>query len=196
MNMLGRVRRLHSRDGLTISEIERRTGLARKTIRKRLKAPEGVEPKYRRQAGDTKITPFAARLTKLLKTDARRPVREGCTALKLQGILKAEGFAGDYSRVTEFIRGWRADGGRTAVKAYVPLQFEPAGHLARTGPGGARGTSASAWARSSRRPPTAICETGTARWKWRWRRRGNEIWPARRDSNARPLPSEGSTLSS
>jgi hypothetical protein len=55
MNMLGRVRRLHYRDGLTISEIERRTGLTRKTIRKWLKAPEGVEPKYRRQAGDTKI---------------------------------------------------------------------------------------------------------------------------------------------
>ena len=125
MNMLGRVRRLHYRDGLTISEIERRTGLTRKTIRKWLKAPEGVEPKYRRQAGDTKITPFAERLTKLLETDARRPVRERRTALKLHGILKAEGFEGDYSRVTEFIRRWRAGGGRAAAKAYVPLQFEP-----------------------------------------------------------------------
>lgn len=53
MNLLGKVRRLHYRDGLSLSEIERRTGLTRKTIRKWLKAPEGVEPKYRRKCGDT-----------------------------------------------------------------------------------------------------------------------------------------------
>lgn len=45
MNLLGRVRRLHYRDGLSLSEIERRTGLTRKTIRKWLKMPEGIEPK-------------------------------------------------------------------------------------------------------------------------------------------------------
>ncbi len=48
MNLLGKVRRLYYREGLTLSEIERRTGLTRKTIRKWLKAPEGVEPKYQR----------------------------------------------------------------------------------------------------------------------------------------------------
>ncbi len=39
MNLLGKVRRLRYRDGLNLSEIERRTGLTRKTIRKWLKAP-------------------------------------------------------------------------------------------------------------------------------------------------------------
>ena len=61
MNLLGKVRRLHYRDRLTLSEIERRTGLTRKTIRKWLNAPEGVEPKYRRRGGDTKITPYVER---------------------------------------------------------------------------------------------------------------------------------------
>ena len=42
MNLLGKVRRLHYRDGLSLSEIERRTGLTRKTIRKWLKAPDAV----------------------------------------------------------------------------------------------------------------------------------------------------------
>ncbi len=119
MNMLGRVRRLHLRDGLTISEIERRTGLTRKTIRKWLKAPEGTEPAYRRRAGDTKIGPYAERLIQMLEIDARR------TALKLFAELKALGFDGDYSRVTEFIRRWRTEGGTAVTKAYVPLQFEP-----------------------------------------------------------------------
>ena len=62
MNLLGKVRRLYYREGLTLSEIERCTGLTRKTIRKWLKAPEGVEPKYRRKVGDTKIAPYAAQL--------------------------------------------------------------------------------------------------------------------------------------
>lgn len=95
MNLLVKVRRLHFRDGLSLSEIERRVGLTRKTIRKWLKAPEGVEPRYRRRAGDTKIAPYADRLVKMLETDAKRPARERRTALKLFAVLRAEGFEGD-----------------------------------------------------------------------------------------------------
>ena len=125
MNLLGKVRRLHYRDGLNLSEIERRTGLTRKTIRKWLKAPEGVEPNYRRKVGETKIAPFAERLVKMLETDARRPVRDRRTALKLHAELNQLGFDGDYSRVTEFIRQWRESGGVAVTKAFVPLQFAP-----------------------------------------------------------------------
>ena len=125
MNMLGRVRRLYYRDGLSLSEIERRTGITRKTIRQWLNAPEGVEPKYRRQEGCTKIGPYADRLVKMLEVDARRPVRERRTALKLFAEIKTQGFDGDYSRVTEFIRRWRADSGKAVVRAFVPLQFAP-----------------------------------------------------------------------
>ena len=125
MNLLGKVRRLHYRDGLNLSEIERRTGLTRKTIRKWLKAPEGLEPNYRRKVVETKIAPFAERLIKMLETDARRPVRDRRTALKLHAELKLLGFDGDYSRVTEFIRQWREGGGVAVTKAFVPLQFAP-----------------------------------------------------------------------
>lgn len=88
MNMLGKVRRLYYRDGLSLSEIERRTGLTRKTIRNWLNAPEGVKPKYRRRGGDTKITPYAVQLLKMLETDARRPVRDrGKIQRARQGIF-------------------------------------------------------------------------------------------------------------
>ena len=125
MNQLGKVRRLYYREGLSLSAIERRTGLTRKTIRKWLKASEGTEPKYqRRTTEDTKIAPFAAQLTKALETDARRPRRDRRTALKLFREIQAAGFDGDYSRVTEFVRHWRENGGQALVKAYVPLKFE------------------------------------------------------------------------
>jgi len=42
MEMLGKVRRMYYRDGLSRSEISRRTGLSRNTVKKWLKAPEGA----------------------------------------------------------------------------------------------------------------------------------------------------------
>ena len=119
------IRRMYYRDGLSLSEIERRTGLTRKTVRGWLKAVEGTEPKYRRRTSvNTKIAPYAAQLTKALEIDARRLKRDRRTALKLFGELQLAGFDGDYSRVTEFIRHWRLDGGYAIVKAFVPLHFE------------------------------------------------------------------------
>ena len=72
------------------------------------------------------IAPYAGRLVKMLETDARRPQRDRRTALKLFAQLQTRGFDdGDYSRVTEFIRRWKAEGGASVAKAFVPLQFEP-----------------------------------------------------------------------
>ena len=125
MNQLGRVRRLYYREGLSLSEIERRTGLTRKTLRRWLKAAEGTEPRYRRRpAEDIKIAPFAAQLTQFLEVDARRAKRDRRSALKLFREIKATGFDGDYSRVTDFVRRWREQGGGPLVKAFVPLRFE------------------------------------------------------------------------
>jgi transposase len=124
MERLGKLRRLYYRDGLTLSEIARRTGIARNTVKTWLKAAEGVEPKYRRRETETKISPYAAQLIKMLETDARRPKRDRRTALKLFAELRVSGFGGDYSRVTEFVRRWRQNGGEAVVRAYVPLTFE------------------------------------------------------------------------
>lgn len=125
MKQLGRVRRLYYRDGLSLSEIERRTGLTRKTVRGWLKAAEGTEPVYRRRpAEDTKIAPFAEHLTKALEIDGRRPKRDRRSALKLFREIQCAGFDGDYCRVTEFVRRWRDNDGQALAKAYVPLRFE------------------------------------------------------------------------
>ena len=125
MKDLGIIRRMFYRDGLSLSEIERRTGLTRKTVRRWLNTAEGTDPQYRRRPAEgTKISPFAERLTKALEVDARRPKRDRRTALKLFGEIQAAGFDGDYSRVSEFVRRWRLNSGQAMVKAYVPLRFE------------------------------------------------------------------------
>jgi len=122
MNLLGKIRRLHYRDALSISEIARRTGLSRNTVKRWLKAGEGAEPKYRRKTPDTALTPYLPRLHQWLEADARRAKRDRRTALKLYAELQALGYSGSYSRVTEHIRHWREAGG-AAKPAFVPLKF-------------------------------------------------------------------------
>jgi DNA replication protein DnaC/transcriptional regulator with XRE-family HTH domain len=124
MAMYAKVRRMRVRDGLTISEIARRTSLARNTIKGWLRGPVRTEMTYRRAAGPKKIGPYEATLRDALATDARRPRRERRTARKLYAQLREQGFTGSYARVTEFIRAWRAEQGAvTARSAYVPLSF-------------------------------------------------------------------------
>jgi transposase len=125
MATFAKVRRMYFRDRLSISEIARRTSLTRNTIKRWLRTPTTSEPRYQRARGDTKITPFAATLTRALVTDNHRPRKERRTGQRLFAELQAVGFEGSYSRVAEFIRGWRISSfGPSSKSAFVPLRFE------------------------------------------------------------------------
>ena len=124
MAMYAKVRRMRVRDGLSISEIARRTSLSRNTVKEWLRGPVRSEMRYRRPQAPKKIGPYEATLRQALEADAGRPRRERRTALKLYAQLTKQGFPGSYARVTEFIRAWRVDQGAvTARSAYVPLTF-------------------------------------------------------------------------
>jgi transposase len=124
MAMYAKVRRMRLRDGLSISEIARRTSLSRNTIKGWLREPVRSEMQYRRPAGPKKIGPYETWLREALAADVRRSRRERRTARKLYAQLQAQGFAGSYGRVTECIRAWRADQGAVSARAaYVPLSF-------------------------------------------------------------------------
>ena len=124
MEMLGRIRRMHLRDKLSLHEIAKRTGLARNTVRRWLRAPEEVQtPTYSRAAGFSKLGGFIAELEQSLKADALRPKQDRRTGRALFAQLRVAGYAGGYSRVTDFIRAWRASAGK-GTKAFVPLKFD------------------------------------------------------------------------
>jgi transposase len=72
MDMIGKVRRMKLRDQLSDGEICRRTGLARNTVKKWLKAPGDIPPKYKRKKADGKLTPFVPVLEQALRADAHR----------------------------------------------------------------------------------------------------------------------------
>jgi transposase len=125
MAMIGKIRRMFFRDKLSLNEIARRTSLARNTIKKWLRAPKGTEPKYRRSSRPGKLTAFEAQLIQALEADAHRPKRERRTARALTGQIRQHGYAGGYTRVSDFIREWRENSGRAlANRAFVPLKFE------------------------------------------------------------------------
>jgi transposase-like protein len=63
MDMIGRIRRLHSRGRKSVREIARLTGLSRNTIAKWLDTPVETAPKYRRGPMATKLVPFHETLT-------------------------------------------------------------------------------------------------------------------------------------
>ena len=123
MDMLGKVRRMRMRDSISISAIAKRTGLARNTIKKWLKAPGSVVPKYLRAKDLRKISSFEPVLLQALKADQLRHKDSRRTARALFVQITAQGYRGGYSGVTDFVRAWREQGGK-APKAFVPLFFE------------------------------------------------------------------------
>ena len=124
MEMLGRIRRMYVRDKLSLHEITKRTGMSRNTVRRWLRTPEEVKvPTYSRAVGFSKLSDFIAELEQALKADASRNKQDRRTARALFIQIKASGYAGSYSRVTDYIRAWRANEGKN-IKAFVPLKFE------------------------------------------------------------------------
>jgi len=80
MDMIGRIRRLHSRRNKSEREIARITGLSRNTVAKWLHGEVDGPPKYRRGEQANKLSVFHEALKQALKADARRPKRERRTA--------------------------------------------------------------------------------------------------------------------
>ena len=124
MAMIGKVLRMHHRDKKSVREIAKATSLSRNTVRKYLRRGTAQPPKYRRPAVPTKLAPFVGQVTQALTADAHRPKKERRTVRALFDELTAAGYSGGYTRLTDFVRQWRAQqGSASAGKAYVPLAF-------------------------------------------------------------------------
>lgn len=124
MEMLGKIRRMHLRDNLSLHEIAKRTGLSRNTIRTWLRTAQGATPPtYQRIKGEVKLSVFHAVVERALKADAHRNKQNRRTAKALFAEIKADGYTGGYSQLTAFIRDWRGKEGK-APHAFVPLKFD------------------------------------------------------------------------
>ena len=92
MEMLGKVRRMHLRDKLSLREITKLTGLSRNTVRGWLRKPEDpVKPTYRRSETAGKLTPFHEALELALKVDSHRTKQHRRTARALYAADQGPG---------------------------------------------------------------------------------------------------------
>ena len=91
MEMLGKVRRMHLRDKLSLHEISKRTGLARNTLRKWVRMPEDevVPPRYQRELKPTKLSAFHATLEQALKADALRNKQNRRTVVGVNYLVRS-----------------------------------------------------------------------------------------------------------
>lgn len=122
---VGKIRRWHRVDKLSISEIAKRLGASRNTIKKYLKG-ELTRPRYKpRPKRYPVMGAWASRLLALLEEDARRPLRERRNRQRLFDTLVEEGFQGSYPTVCRAISLWRGDRERNGAAVFIPLAFAP-----------------------------------------------------------------------
>jgi len=126
--ILSSIRRWHFRDGVSIREIGRRTGLSRNTIKKYL-SNAVVEPRYPKRRNTSKLDAYAAKLVGWLKTEAGKGRKQRRSLKQIHADLVQLGFTGSYGRVAAFARGWRQaqqEASQTVGRGtFVPLLFGP-----------------------------------------------------------------------
>jgi transposase len=122
---IGKIRRWHRIDKLSISQIAQRLGASRNTVKKYLNS-NVTAPKYRARPKRFPVMgPWAARLLELLREDAGKPLRERRNGQRLYDTLAEEGFTGSYPTVQRAVRGWKAQREREVGRVFIPLVFAP-----------------------------------------------------------------------
>ena len=79
MVMLAKIRRMHFRNGMSVREVSRRTGLSRNTVSRWLRQG-AVEPVYPARKRPCMIDAYRDQLEVWLRTDSHRPKRDRRTA--------------------------------------------------------------------------------------------------------------------
>lgn len=126
--LLSVIRRWYFREGKSIHEIVRRTGLSRNTVRKYLRS-NIVEPSYSNRNHQSKLDSYSKTLSQWLAREARRHRKQRRCVKQLYHDLAALGYTGSYDRVAAFARHWRDQQRQAAQQSgkgtYVPLIFQP-----------------------------------------------------------------------
>jgi len=122
---IGKIRRWHRVDKLSISKIARRLSASRNTIAKYLEG-EVTQPRYKTRAKRAPVMgAWVVKLEAMLAEDAERPRKEQRTAQRLHDGLVQAGFSGSYPTVQRFVKAWREERRHSVGSVFIPQSFAP-----------------------------------------------------------------------
>ena len=108
------------REGVSIRQIQRETGLHFTTIKKILE--HSPPPEFQCPARpQPKIGPYLDRISDILKADRELPKKQRHTAKRIFERLREEGYTGGYTQVKEAVRERK----RISQEVFVPLIHRP-----------------------------------------------------------------------
>jgi transposase len=120
MELWNKIRLQVERDGVTIREVQRQTGLHFNTIKKILAHPS--PPEFRcPERPKPKIGPYLERIAGILEADKSMPKKQRHTALKIFEVIQWEGYEGGYTAVKDAVRALK----RSSGEVFVPLIHHP-----------------------------------------------------------------------
>jgi len=122
MEQWNKIRQQVLREGVSIRQVERETGLHRDTIKKILahSSPPGFACPMRDKP---KLGPYLDRIAAILQAekDEQIPQKQRHTAKRIFERLREEGYTGGYTQVKEAVRELK----RTSQEVFMPLRHEP-----------------------------------------------------------------------
>jgi transposase len=122
---IGKIRRWHRVDKLSVSEIARRLSASRNTVAKYL-GSEVTKPKYKTRPKRAPVMgTWVEQLEAMLAADAVRPRKEQRTAQRLHDGLVEAGFNGSYPTVQRFVKAWREQRRHGVGTVFIPQSFAP-----------------------------------------------------------------------
>lgn len=115
-----KIRQRVLRDGESIRQIQRETGLHFETVKKVL--TYSSPPKFNLPIREkTKVGPYLERIVDILESDRQLPRKQRHTAKRIFELLKEEGYSGGYTQIKQAVRDLK----RCRGEVFVPLVHEP-----------------------------------------------------------------------
>jgi transposase len=122
---IGKIRRWHRVDKLSISKIAKRLSASRNTIAKYLDG-EVTKPRYKQRPKRAPVMgAWVGKLEAMLAADALRPRKEQRTAQRLLDGLAEDGFTGSYPTVQRFVKAWHEERRHGVGTVFIPQSFAP-----------------------------------------------------------------------
>ncbi len=106
---------------VSLRQLERETGIHRKTLRKIRDNSQPLGYQRANPIEKTKIGPYLKRIKAIIESDKQMPKKQRHTAKKILEILQSDGFEGGYTIVKDAVREIK----KTSKEVFMPLSQRP-----------------------------------------------------------------------